>query len=305
MNRYYSPAVYGPVESRRLGHSLGINLLPLSRKVCSFDCIYCECGRSGNNLHQITHPDGFLKPEELRQEIEKSFSWHAEAKTSIDYISFTGNGEPMLYPWFEEAVGIVLDMRDKYLPDIPTCVFTNTTLSHNPNIVRSLYKLNRRFMKLDAGDQETYMLIDRPSWDLSFETIVSNLAKLRDIEISTAVVGGIVSNIKSLKSETFVRVIQNINPLKVFIYAVDRPSTYSGIITVSQSTLCEIRDYLKSQLSTPITVLRSKKQRPSWFDESYAGLVCMTPPIVYSTEKENSESDSGKIWAHHTAEKGM
>lgn len=292
MSRYYSPAVYGPVESRRLGHSLGINLLPLRRKGCSFDCIYCECGKSGNDLRQTTHPDDFLKPEELRQEIEKSFRWHEKSKTLIDYISFTGNGEPTLYPWFDEAVDIVLEMRNQYLPHIPTCIFTNSTLSHKPDIIKSLYKLNRRFMKLDAGDQETYMLIDKPLWDMSFETIVSNLAKLRDIEISTAVVGGTVSNIKSLKSENFVRVIQEINPLGVFIYAVDRPSTYSGIITVSHSTLCEIRDYLASRTSIPVTVLRSKKQRPSWFDESYAGLVSVTPPIVYSTEKENNNSET-------------
>lgn len=285
MCRYYSPAVYGPIESRRLGHSLGINLLPLSRKVCSFDCIYCECGKSGSSLPSKARRDGFLKPEELHQEIERCFRWHAEAKTPIDHISFAGNGEPTLYPWFEEAVDIVLEMREKYLHSIPTSIFTNATVSHKPNIIRGLYKLNRRFMKLDAGDQETYVLIDKPLVNQPFESIVSNLAKLHDIELSTAVVDGIVSNVESLKSENFVRAIQAINPLGVFIYAIDRPSAYQGIVVVPQSTLHEIGGFLKSRLSVPITVLGSKKHRPSWFDESYTGLVPIAPPVTYITSQ--------------------
>lgn len=286
MNRYYSPVVYGPIESRRLGHSLGINLPPLSKKVCSFDCIYCECGRSKSRLPSKARRDGFLKPEDIRQEIERCFCWHARANTPIDSVSFAGNGEPTLYPWFEEAVDIVLEMRDKYLHSIPTSIFTNATVSHKPNIVRGLYKLNRRFMKLDAGEQETYALIDKPLVNQSFESIVSNLAKLHDIELSTAVVDGIVSNVESLKSESFIRTIQKINPLGVFLYAIDRPSAYSGIVIVSQSTLHEIGNFLKSRLNIPVVVLGSKKHRPSWFNESYAGLMPIAPPVVYITEEE-------------------
>jgi len=286
MDRYYSPAVYGPIESRRLGHSLGINLLPLSKKACSFDCIYCECGKTGSNLYQTAYQHGFLRPDKLRQEIERCFRWHAEAETPIDYISFVGNGEPTLYPWFELAVDIVLEMRNKYLPGIPTAIFTNATVAHKPNIIKNLYKLNRRFVKLDAGDQQTYIRINKPFVKRSFETIVSDLSKLKEIEISTAVVDGIVSNIASLKSETFVRAIQKVNPLGIFIYAIDRPSAYSGVVKVPQSTLYEIGDFLKRRLSIPITVLTSKKHRPSWFDESYAGLVSIAPPVVYPTEEK-------------------
>lgn len=280
MFKYYSPAVYGPIASRRLGWSLGINLLPVTRKVCSFDCIYCECGTAKNSVRAIPN-GGFLSLAEFEQELARCFSRHADHRTQIDYITFAGNGEPTLYPWFDLAVEATIRMRDHYLPNIPIAIFTNATTVGEKRIVDSLYKLDRRFVKLDAGDEDTYNALDRPLIRCSLEKIVATLAGLTDMEVSTAVVDGVVSNVNSIRSDNYLNIIKESKARGVYVYAIDRPSAYPGLVTVSESILDSIGTFLKSRLTIPVTILKSKKHRPSWFDESYADSTSIPPPKVY------------------------
>jgi len=161
--------VYGPVQSRRLGNSLGINLFPSELNICTFDCIYCDCGHTQRNPHNFTSAG------KIKQELEHSFIQHSLNKTPIDYITFAGNGEPTYYPYFPQIVDFVLELRDKYLPQKLLAVFSNGTMVFKPEIVESIVKLDERIFKIDAGDEKTFKLINRPVNNISLKHIIEVL----------------------------------------------------------------------------------------------------------------------------------
>src|SRR3989338_1461915 len=142
-----SSVVYGPIDSRRFGKSLGINLLPSDQKICSFDCLYCQYGETAiNKLGSF--PDLGHIHEEVQERLIKS----KENKEGLSWIMIAGNGEPTLHPQFHEAVKLLLSLREAYAPAVPIGILSNSSTCHRPDIQDSLLKLDGRFMKLDAGD---------------------------------------------------------------------------------------------------------------------------------------------------------
>ena len=150
--------VFGPIFSRRLGSSLGINLLPQQGKVCNFDCIYCECGWNKDGLEDRTLPSA----RDVRKALEAKLSACKAAGTPIDSITFSGDGEPTLNPEFPEIIDLTLELRDRYYPQARVSVLSNATRAGEEAVFRALQKVDNAILKLDAPTDERVALVNRP-----------------------------------------------------------------------------------------------------------------------------------------------
>ncbi|MBL7075660.1 radical SAM protein [candidate division KSB1 bacterium] len=248
--------VYGPILSRRLGKSLGINLFPSDFNICTFDCIYCDCGPTKRNT---VNTYNFASMEKIKDELEHSFEHHSQNRTPIDYITFAGNGEPTYYPFFPEIVNFVLELRDKYFPQKPLAIFSNGTMISKQEVIESIEKLDERIFKLDAGDERTFKLISRPNNNVSFEEIVDRLANLKGIKISSAVLCSGIRNLGSLKNCGYIEALKKIEPHEVHLYSIDYPPAYRGIRRARVSKMLELGQYITSNMDIAVKVLRARK----------------------------------------------
>ncbi len=253
-----TPVIYGPVASRRLGRSLGINLFAPQDKVCTFNCVYCQCGKVK------TAKKGTLPFAKIKKDTINSFKKLIQCGTPINYITFAGNGEPTIHPDFPKIVDFVLEQRNKFFPETPTATFTNCTMLNKPIIRKAISKLDRRLLKLDASDKETMQRINQ---NANFENILNGIlttAKEMPVEISTAIIifPKKFANFDSIKNKTYIDIIKKINPLRVYLYSIDRPPAESEIKQVSREKLLELANYLRKYLKTTIPVLRSRRTRP-------------------------------------------
>ncbi|MBN2330988.1 MAG: hypothetical protein JXC85_04165, partial [Candidatus Aenigmarchaeota archaeon] len=184
--------------------------------------------------------------------------------TPINYITFAGNGEPTIHPEFPQVVDFVLEQRDKFFPKTPTAIFTNCTMLNKPMIRQAISKLDRKLLKLDASDKET---MQRVNQNENFENILNGIltiAKEMPVEISTAIIISPkkFANFDSIKNKIYIDIIKKINPLRVYLYSIDRPPAESEIKQVARKKLLELADYLRKYLEIPVQVLRSRRTRP-------------------------------------------
>ena len=160
--KLYDDIIFGPVRSRRLGLSLGVNLLPLECKLCSFNCIYCECGWTEKG-----HKAAFNKREDVARLLADKLFEMVNADNAPDVITFAGNGEPTMHPQFEEIIDDVLKIRDNYAPSAKVSVLTNGTMLKKESVRRALSKVDNNIVKLDSAFDETVRLIDNPLGEYS------------------------------------------------------------------------------------------------------------------------------------------
>lgn len=248
--------VYGPILSRRLGKSLGINLFPSDFNVCTFNCIYCDCGPTKRNINN-TH--NFASVEKIKNDLECSFKQHLLEQTPIDYITFAGNGEPTYYPFFPQIVDFVIELRDRYFHKKPLAIFSNGTMVSNPKIIDSILKLDERIFKLDAGDEKTFRLINRPTNNLSLEHIIDGLTNLKEIKISSAVLCSDIKNFDSLKNCGYIEALRRIEPVEVHLYSIDYPPAYRRVRRARISKMLELAQYIASKMDIEVKVLQARR----------------------------------------------
>lgn len=222
----FDDIVFGPIHSRRLGSSLGINLLPRDGKLCNFDCVYCECGwnRDGRST------DARLpQPSELRAALEAKLLECREAGTGIDSITFSGNGEPTLNPDFPEMVDIVLELRDRYCPGAVVSVLSNATSAGDPAIADALRKVDNPILKLDAPDNRSVELVNRPAFPYDIDKIVDALK---------AFGGNFILQTMFLRwdgydtaegLEKWMDIVRSLHPRSIMVYSLDRETPQSGL----------------------------------------------------------------------------
>lgn len=234
--------IYGPVNSRRLGRSLGINLLPVNLKVCSFDCIYCHYGRT--HIKTVSADSAlFAGVDLITQKIEKAL----KTCCNIDYITFSGNGEPTLHPYFSSIVVQTIEIRNKFNLNVPIAILTNSSTIENVEVRRALERLDICIAKLDAGNTETFTNINRPCKDVSFEGIVTSLKKARNIIIQCVMIDGELQNIRGKSLDDWIECIAKIRPKEVQIYTTDRPVAEKKVKKVSKSTIEKIALTIENQ----------------------------------------------------------
>lgn len=224
MTVIYPSPIFGPVHSRRLGVSLGINLLPEDGKVCTFDCIYCECGF--NKDRRPTKP--LPTREEVRTALEARLQDMQQNGPTPDVLTFAGNGEPTAHPHFPEIIEDTLALRDKYFPKAKVSVLSNSTFIHRPAVFEALNKIDNNILKLDTVDEVYIHELDRPTGKYSVASIIEGMKAFKgNCIIQTMFLKGTYQD-KDMDNTTdkyvlpWLEVVKEIAPRQVMIYTIDR-----------------------------------------------------------------------------------
>jgi len=224
-----SGIIYGPINSRRLGSSLGINLSPTAYKLCSFNCVYCQYGPTQKLvLDAKNYKNELPTPEEVVNALED----YLKEKIDFDYITFSGNGEPTIHPDFPKIVEEVIRLRDKYCPRKKIALLTNSSGIIHKEVKDAVNLLDLPILKLDAGDELTWRRVGRPSLDLSFEDVIQGFYEVKKKVIQTLFVRGDGMNGEEEAFCQWMEKIKEVKPLEVQIYSMDRPPAESKVTTV-------------------------------------------------------------------------
>ena len=256
----YPSPVFGPVHSRRLGISLGINLLPADGKVCSFDCIYCECGF--NEDHRPTLP--LPTREEVAAKLEEKLQQMAAEGQLPDVLTFAGNGEPTCHPHFPEIIDDTIRLRDQYCPKAKVSVLSNSTMIHRQTVHDALMRVDNNILKLDTVDPIYINKVDHPNGTYDVEKIIDRMKAFNGhIIIQTMFMRGEIrregvrregekeSGVRSQESvdntgEEYVgpwlEAVKAIKPQQVMIYTIDRETPTQGLLKATHEQLDAIRD---------------------------------------------------------------
>lgn len=224
----FDSIVYGPIRSRRLGMSLGMNLMPTTAKLCTFDCVYCECGWNQPVSHPVL-PSRQQVREALASKLLSIANTPSPIANELDVITFSGNGEPTLHP---EFLGIIQDtcaLRDQYCPKAKISVLSNSTQLGRPDVVEALHLCDNRILKLDSAIDVTMRLIDKPvNPNLSVEQIAQWLSLFDgDFTLQTCFLRGeykgqIIDNTTSEELSAWYTMLERLHPQQVMIYVIDR-----------------------------------------------------------------------------------
>ena len=209
--------IYGPLFSRRLGVSLGVNLLPVDYKVCSFDCIYCHYGLTDRQA--VVRDDDFPTPDKVYQAIEQAL----RGSKRFDTLTFSGNGEPTLHPHFTDIVTRIRNMRDNLRPGVTLSLYSNASTAGRPHISEVLSQFDNPILKLDTGDQQTFEKINRPLDDSKLDDVITGLMGVPNLIIQSLFVNGPESNSNLEAVKTWQAALADIRPVKVQIYSCDYP----------------------------------------------------------------------------------
>lgn len=233
-----SGIIYGPVRSRRLGLSLGINLLPSCYKLCSFNCLYCQYGWTPKpTLHPTQQIKDLPPPGEVSTALERSLQQMSRQKTKIDSITFCGNGEPTLHPDLREIVQAAKHLRDTYLPQVKLAILSNSSTVGREEVREALDMLDMRVMKLDAGSEELVRQVNWPAPPFYLGEVVTGLKRLRDVILQSLFLQGRVCNSDPDSVELWIEKVREIGPLLVQVYTLDRGTADKRIWKVSIPTL--------------------------------------------------------------------
>lgn len=231
--------IYGPVNSRRLGRSLGINLSPSGYKLCSFNCVYCHYGWTRKLTSSF---DTFHDDLPGRVEIDAAVEEALKPGIEFDYITFSGNGEPTLHPDFPELVDDVIALRNLYRPAVKLGLLSNSSGLVHESVRRVVSKIDFPMFKLDAGTEATFRAINRPAKGISFKTIVDGLTSVSNIIIQSVLIDGDPSNVTEAELDAYFGLLTQIKPREVHIYSIDRPVPKSSIALVPPERLEKIAE---------------------------------------------------------------
>ncbi len=233
--------IYGPVRSRRLGASLGINILPTGKKWCSINCLYCQYGWHEPVKIDAANNGGLPGVEAVASALEKALRENDE---ELRYITFSGNGEATLHPEFDAIVDRVIALRDKWVPNAKTAILSNSTTVSDPGIRRSLGKLDVRIMKLDVGGETAFRDYNRPSRDIEFSAVVEGLALLEEVTLQVLFAGGPMGNFTRDNIEKWFTHVEKISPVFVQVYSLSRNSPTNKITRLEKVALQPVKERL-------------------------------------------------------------
>jgi wyosine [tRNA(Phe)-imidazoG37] synthetase (radical SAM superfamily) len=242
--------VFGPVYSRRLGVSLGINLLPNNSKYCNFNCIYCECGWT-----EIKKGEKIVLPErsELKSRLTEKLQSLKGTVNEPDTITFAGNGEPTIHPDFPGIIDDTIEIRDRYAPKAQISVLSNASMLHKPKVVEALKKIELNIQKLDSGIESTFNRINQTSKGLSFEKIVKGLLTfdgkliVQTLFLRGEYNGHFIDNTTPEEIEAWLQIVKKINPEYVMIYPIDRGTPAKNIQKIPEEKLKEIAAQVENE----------------------------------------------------------
>ncbi len=249
-----SGIIYGPVNSRRLGRSLGLNLSPVRYKLCSFNCVYCQYGWTDvTTLDAARYEKDFPTADDFASTLERVLI--EQKNEGVDNITFSGNGESTLHPQFAELVDIAGALKNKYCPAARIGVLTNSSAATIEKVRKALGKLDFKIMKLDAGNIETFKEINRPCPQVDYQAVLESLKSMPNVTLQTMFVDGAYQNIDQRKIDSWVERVGEIKPIKAQIYSLHRPSAASSLREVPAEKLAEIAARVESATGVSVEVI--------------------------------------------------
>ena len=240
--------IFGPVHSRRLGVSLGVNLMPADGKLCSFDCVYCECG-----FNKPSH-SGSRRPsrEQVKTDLEKQLQKMVEEGRLPDVITFAGNGEPTLHPDFAGIIDDTIALRDRYCPQAKVSVLSNATMAFKPDVRDALLKVDNNILKLDTVDPDFIQLVDRPVGKFDVNKIIDDLAAFHGkVIVQTMFLKGKyqgrdVDHTGDYYVTPWLKALEKIKPEAVMVYTIDRETPAHELLKATPAELDAIVARIKA-----------------------------------------------------------
>ncbi len=245
----FNSIVYGPIHSRRLGVSLGVNLMPTDAKLCTFNCIYCECG-----WNTPVHKPKLPTVAEVATALEAKLKEMQADGGTPDVITFSGNGEPTLHPQFEEIINHTCRLRDTYCPAAKVSVLSNSTQLMRNDVVRALWKIDNRILKLDSAIDATMRQIDLPvNKDLTVQEIMERLKVFNgDFILQTCFLRGEVAqqpidNTTPQELTAWYAAVEQLHPKQIMIYVIDRQTPADNLEKIAPETMYAIANTLRAK----------------------------------------------------------
>ena len=232
----FSDIVFGPIKSRRLGTSLGVNILPPKGKLCNFDCVYCECGWNKDGVEDRTLP----RYDEVSAALETRLLELSEQGVQVDSITFSGNGEPTMNPDFARIIDRTIELRDRIYPKAKVSVLSNATMVGRESVFEALRKVDNPIMKLDAPSDELIDKINKPTGAYRMDRVVEGLKKFNgDFVLQTMFLRS--DHFDTLSAEAlaaWMDIVRELKPREVMVYTIDRetPDKFLGRCTVEEMT---------------------------------------------------------------------
>ena len=234
---HFDDIVFGPIFSRRLGSSLGVNILPSKGKLCNFDCVYCECGWNKDGIAERRFPT----LAEVEEALEAKMSTAVKEGVPVDSITFSGNGEPTMNPEFPEIIDATLRMRDKYYPHAKVSVLSNAFLAGREAVAEALKKVDNPILKIDASSDELIAKINKPCGPYRLEKVVESLERFE---------GNFVLQTMFLKSPDFDTaapealaawhaIVRRLRPRQVMVYTIDRETPDKSLAKYTVEEMAE------------------------------------------------------------------
>ena len=253
----FHQTIFGPIHSRRLGASLGVNLSPTDGKVCSFDCLYCEAGYNA----QGPGTSGLPSRETVASQLEEKLRTMSAEGAALDVITFSGNGEPTMHPDFAGIIDDTIALRDKYYPEVKISVLTNSTRLYKEEVAKALRRVDNNIMKLDSANGHTVALLDRPlDKRYRVDDIIEQIAGFgREGIVQTMITRGVhngiaVDNTTEEEIAGLIAAYKKIMPREVMIYTIDRKTPEQSLQRVSLDELKSIADRITRETGLTIQV---------------------------------------------------
>lgn len=254
----YTHTIFGPIHSRRLGTSLGVNLMPNDGKICSFDCLYCEAGYNAQGHGTSGLPS---RAQVARLLGEKLAEMHA-AGQGLDVITFSGNGEPTLHPAFAGIIDDVIALRDRYFPQARVTVLSNSTMLAHEEVVNALRRIDNCCLKLDSAIDRTIALLDRPTNpNFTAEHVIERIAAVGpQVIVQTMITRGShegveVDNSTDTEIAALIEAYRRIRPREIQLYSLDRPTPELSLQKVSRAELDAIAERITAATGIHVAVV--------------------------------------------------
>lgn len=240
----FDKIIFGPVRSRRLGVSLGVNLLPVDAKICSFDCIYCECG-----FNTTMQESPLPTREQVYAALEAKLREMVATNELPDVITFAGNGEPTLHTQFKDIIDDTIALRDRYCPEAKVSVLSNSTRIHKPAVFRALQQVDNNIQKFDSAIESTVQRLDRPvSKQFTVNRQIEDLKRfngnliIQTLFLRGKLKDGAIDNTTEEEVSLWLEALKIIRPKQVMIYSIDRETPTKGLEKVPLETLQQIAE---------------------------------------------------------------
>ncbi|MDE6207027.1 MAG: radical SAM protein [Muribaculaceae bacterium] len=252
----FHSTIFGPIHSRRLGTSLGINLMPDDGKICSFDCLYCEAGYNA----QGPGTTGLPSREQVRADLEAVLAGMKADGRQLDVITFSGNGEPTLHPDFAGVIDDTIALRDKYFPAVKISVLTNSTRLGDESVAEALRRVDNNILKLDSAIPSTVKLLDRPAPGYDLERTIERIATFgKQAIVQTMICAGehdgqLIDNSTDAEVEALIDAYRRIKPGEIMLYSIDRPTPCTTLHRVPVETLRAIAARITEATGIPVQV---------------------------------------------------